>query len=91
METRIERVPPGPHKGCAFVSSPNSQRNCGPGHRRSRTLATQKGTDQNQETCKFKPICTNRLVQVVDLSHITPLKAHLVWQALRKTQSTSRR
>lgn len=31
------------------------------------------------------------VLQVVDLSHITPLKAHLVWQALRKTQSTSRR
>ena len=30
-------------------------------------------------------------IQVVDLTHITPLKAHLVWQALWKTLGTSRR
>ena len=30
-------------------------------------------------------------IQVVDLTHITPLKAHLVWQALSKTLGTSRR
>ena len=40
-------------------------------------------------TGHFTPI--KHTYKVVGLSHIFPLKAHLVWQAPRKTQGTSRR